>query len=164
MKQVAVIVFTLLIGSLPTFARLGWTLEQCEKQYGSPVETDLGLAALQGYEFHVGNYVLICEFENGVCGAVTYKKEDKTGFLPVEASDLVHKNAPSVHWNKPVMDHNACISGGVTSYEYFANMYSIRDAVHPEAYCVYIYAGKNEQDCLWMRIAVKQSAEITPGL
>jgi hypothetical protein len=152
------LILTLLAGLLPASARLGWTLEQCEKQYGSPVNSDLTLAALQGYEFYVGNFVLVCEFENGVVGAITYSKKDGSGFAPVEASDLVHKNAPGVHWTQPVIGYNRCTSGDVTYNEYFATMYSVSDTTHSEAYSVYIYSGKEAQDCLWFRISVKWAA------
>jgi hypothetical protein len=42
MHTVALIILILSAGLLPATARLGWTLEQCEKQYGSPEESDLG--------------------------------------------------------------------------------------------------------------------------
>jgi hypothetical protein len=99
-----------------------------------------------------------------VCVAITYSKKDKSGFLPIEAADLLKKNTPGVQRAKPVIDSNECIWGDVTYNEYFARMESIQNSAHPEAYFVYIYAGKHAQDCLWFRINVKRAEDVTPGL
>jgi hypothetical protein len=164
MRTLTLIILILAARVLPATARLGWTLEQCEKQYGSPDESDLGQAAHQGYEFHVGDFVLICEFEGGFCGAIKYSKKDGRGFSTIEAADLVKKNSPGVQWTKPVIRYYECRAGDEKYNEYYAEMYSIQTPDHPEAYFVYIYSGKNAQDCLWFRISFKRAEDVTPGL
>jgi hypothetical protein len=93
MKKLPLILITIFTVT-QGYARLGWTLEECEQQYGYPVG-DLALAAHQGYEFNVGNYVLTIDFKNGKAATIKYRFKTKGTFPPPIVADIVAKNTPS---------------------------------------------------------------------
>jgi hypothetical protein len=69
-------VFALVItASLETAsARIGWTPEECVRQYGefSATEPEDG-----SYSFRVGNISIVARFLHGFVGEMTYRKADK---------------------------------------------------------------------------------------
>ena len=172
MKKFPLILITILAAT-QAYARLGWTLEECEKQYGYPVG-DLGLAAHQGYEFNVGNYVLTIDFKNGKAATIVYRFKTKGIFPPPIVADIVAKNCPGVTWEKATLDQSASYTerDGHLSFdcwEYCTTQYSIRNEAHPELYSVKCFAHNDANDIsridiYRIGISVRQPEEITPGL
>jgi hypothetical protein len=58
-------------------ARIGWTLEECVRQYGhfSTADPEDG-----SYSFRVGNVSMVARFLHGLVGEMTYRKADKSHF------------------------------------------------------------------------------------
>jgi hypothetical protein len=174
MKKTLLILTAVASLTIPRYAhaRLGWTLEECEKQYGDPTgDPTLGLSAHQGYQFHVGNYLLTIEFENGKASAIGYEFRPGTHsrFTQPVIADLIAKNTPGISWEeaKTTSDYTYRESTGNwvrDNLEYTTTQYSIREGVHPEIYSVQYFARKDIDNIYWLRITVKQQDQITPGL
>jgi hypothetical protein len=153
-----VIIFTLLAGILPASARLGWTLEQCEKQYGKHVMT-----RGSEYMFTVGDYNLICYISSdvGKVSAIQYTKgkfgmpTDK--FTPSEIDDLLYKNTNGAQWGvqKQTGNNDPNFGNEYTSY-------SVRDNAHPVLYKAVRYIYPYDEDAISIFISITEDA--TPGL
>jgi hypothetical protein len=58
-------------------ARIGWTLEECVRQYGQFSTTNPEDGS---YSFKVGNISIAARFLHGLVGEMTYRKADKSEF------------------------------------------------------------------------------------
>jgi hypothetical protein len=94
----------LVASSLPSFARLGETEQQCASggRYGVPLESDTasGRAAQDAFN-PVGLNIVVTFLDNKSVSEV-YTKPDKSNFSRKEVDRLLAKNADSHGWTGPV--------------------------------------------------------------
>jgi hypothetical protein len=121
---------SLLIGALALLAafnsqaRIGYTLDECIKQYGMPyskIDWDAGLL----YEWHIGDTYVQAWIDNGKVVYMHYAREFLKKFSGVEVQDLYLKNgglSPNLWGNRPPEDLV------VELYDTFGNGISIADA------------------------------------
>ena len=76
-------------------ARIGWTLEECVRQYGwsSTTYPEDG-----SYSFRVGNISIVARFLHGLVGEMTYRKADKSQFTDEEIKVLLEKDGGDTRW------------------------------------------------------------------
>ena len=90
-----------------SFAQIGWTLDQCKKDYGQPTghkppsaETDL-----DEYDFEFWGYAIRCNFINGKVQAIEYARLDDQPLTMDEVKVLLMKNSKDWPWAKPTLRH-----------------------------------------------------------
>jgi hypothetical protein len=140
-------------------ARLGWTLEQCEKQYGKHVMT-----RGSEYMFTVGEYNLTCYIPSdvGKVVAIQYTKgkfgmpTDK--FTPSEIDDLLYKNTNGAQWDVQKQTGNDPNFGNAYT------SYSVRDNAHPALYKAVRYIYAYDENATSVFISLTEPDAITPGL
>lgn len=77
-------------------AGLGWTLEECKKNWGEPIRTQSHALGLMEYGFSVKDFVIDVETDQkGKVGYITYERSPIDDEL---ATQLMQQNAPKATW------------------------------------------------------------------
>lgn len=128
-------------------ARIGWTLEECVRQYGqfSTTEPEDG-----SYSFRVGNISIVARFLHGLVGEMTYRKADKSEFTEEEIKVLLDKNGGGRKWklgieNQRDQDGNVS-SAWVTNDRSLYGVYTEKSATFPKPFLVIITAEQHKAD------------------
>ncbi len=94
-----ILVVSCLFGTLPAFARLGETQEECIKRYGEPVaEIPALLRNATGAAFMRGDIRVRVEFVDGKAAFLSFSRR---GLRLDERQTLVDVNAGLLKWNPP---------------------------------------------------------------
>ena len=75
-----------LIAPQTASARIGETVEQCNKRYGKPVTKDVN-----SMSYIVKGYLLTLEFHKSVCDSITYSKTDDSPIADEVIKNLMSK-------------------------------------------------------------------------
>jgi hypothetical protein len=108
-------VFTLFASRV--YARIGWTLDQCQQAYGQavshtpPNKSD----AADVYTFDSGGYQIVCRLIYDKVAAVDYSRLDNRALSKQEVRELLDKNSDGAKWSGPKKYDNG---GNRPGYQY----------------------------------------------
>jgi hypothetical protein len=96
-----------LFAASTSFGQIGWTLEQCEKDYGQPTGHKPPSASndVDEYDFESWGYAISCNFLDGKVQAITYARLDDQPLTTNEVKVLLMKNSKDWPWAKPTLRH-----------------------------------------------------------
>jgi hypothetical protein len=99
-KLLIVLIVVLLAFASQVEARLGETMEQCEKRYGKPTSSE-EFGGIQGLAFKKNDFTIRVFIINGKCGMISYEKEGELINKPLSKEEIekfLSSNSQDFEW------------------------------------------------------------------